>query len=69
MTHLRPYQSLPGVSPQVVSPGPGPGARCITRGAVYATGLSNGGGFLFELARDARTAGRPASLKRPLATA
>ena len=36
-------------------------SRCIARGAVYATGLSNGGGFLFELARDKRTAGRIAA--------
>ena len=35
--------------------------RCIARAAVYATGLSNGGGFLFELARDTRTAGRIAA--------
>ena len=35
--------------------------RCIARAAVYATGLSNGGGFLFELARDQRTAGRIAA--------
>ena len=37
------------------------GGWCIARNAVYATGLSNGGAFLFELARDARTAGRIAA--------
>ena len=37
------------------------GRWCVARQRVYATGLSNGGSLLFELARDARTSGRIAA--------